>query len=139
VAADDHLSPAQFFHGSSYKVPVGGFIEPGGERESYNKGAGYGSENHAHATDTFSAASHYADMNGMGRGVSEKDSRVYRVAPVGDFREHYPDANGNPRPRNEYDMGGEYVAPKWKVLSEHPANDPEMSRRDFFRKYGEEL
>ena len=139
MSAEEHLSPAQFYHGTTYKVPVGGFIEPGGDRDSWNKGGGYGSEHHAHATDDFGAASHYAEMSGMARHVSESEARVYRVAPVGQFREHYPDAHGNERERLPHDMGGEYVAPKWKVLSEHPANDHEMNRRDFFRKYGEEL
>jgi sugar lactone lactonase YvrE len=89
MAANDHLSPDQFFHGTHARLSPGDAIEPGHEPNFPVDGKTYPEPGQVYFTSSRKHAEGYADRVGSRHGVI---GRVYRVEPTGDYQPHYSGA-----------------------------------------------
>jgi Rifampin ADP-ribosyl transferase len=114
MAASDHLSPQQFYHGSPHSFSVGDLVEPGKKSQWRESVPGK-----VYFTDDPQEALSYGSNPVKPRPVS-----VYTVEPTGAYD---PDSHfhkgiiGTPNPK---DVRGTVALPKGKLSYSYESNAP---------------
>lgn len=98
MAASDHLSPGQFYHGTRRPLKPGQLITPG-RRANHSAS----SPRHVYFTENASQAGQWADL-AKGRG----GTRVFQVEPTGDYyKDHESHLKGSWRSKSPLRVVGE--------------------------------
>jgi hypothetical protein len=113
MAATDHLSPEQFFHGTVAELRPGSYIRPAAEIGGRTNFPGYDSAGHAYATPSLHKAGEYAQLaqDWAYNGNRRASRRVYEVEPTG----HYEQDPTEP-------LGYQSRSP-WRVKRRVPASE----------------
>jgi hypothetical protein len=110
MAASEHLSPLQFFHGSRHTLKPGQIME-GGIHPS-NQGYGQPAE-HVYFTGRADVAGHFAEAGYGPEHNPNARPKIYQVEPVG---EHESDPYEEPQFQS-------YRAPQVRVIRRMPTHE----------------
>jgi Rifampin ADP-ribosyl transferase len=111
MAATDHLSPPQFFHGTTSEFKPGDMLSPDGAKAHghfENNSKGY-----VHFSEYSSGGADYAEGRAGDYGGTP---RVYQVHPTGDYETDPNDMGGSHRSKSPLRVVRELPEDQWEAF-----------------------